>query len=226
MLKKFILNIDFAKSALIGTILADGYIAKERAKSNKDKTYIEITHTSKNLDYLKIKKEIFQLLPDTICTIKEHNKKTENKTYNLYRLCTNSTPYFKELRDTLYNKGIKVFPKEVINNFNDLSLLFLYLDDGTIKVRFYEGTDKLREARISFCLESFTFEELSYFQKFLKSKYNLDFKLYKYNKNLGLNRGYRLYCNTINTRKFMEIIDKYYDCIPSMQYKFLKFYSL
>lgn len=226
MLKEFIKNLDYAKSALIGTILADGYLQKERKCSYKDKTYLEITHTSKNLDYLKAVKEIIELLPNTVCSIKEHNKNTVDKKYFLYRLTTNSTIYFKELRDMLYKNNEKIFPKEVIDNFNSLSLLLLYLDDGTLRVRYYEGTSKLREARVTFCLDSFTYSELLYFKQFLYKKYGIKSKLYRHSKNLPIDRGFRLWTNTENTKKFMEIIDKYYNKVPSMNYKFLKYYSL
>lgn len=227
MLKEFIKNEEEAKIALMGTILADGSIQKERPTAYKDKTYIEITHTSKNLDYLKAKKELFETIPEVNCTIKEHNKQGKNKPYKLFRLCTNSTTYFKEVRDMLYDSfRIKKFPKETIDHFNDLSLLLLYLDDGTLKVRYYEGTSKLREARVTFCLDSFTYDEMKYFQTYLKNKYDIDTSIYRHSKNLPINRGFRIWTNTSNTRKFMNLIDKYYNCIPSMQYKFLKFYSL
>lgn len=232
MLIDFIQNEEEAKKALLGTILADGSIQKERyTASNKTSyrltTYIEITHTSKNLDYLKEVKSIFEMIEGVKCKITEHNKVSKNKTYTLYRLVTNSTKYFKKLRDILYdNKRIKLFPKETIDTFNDISLLLLYLDDGTLRVRFYENSNKRREARISFCLDSFTVDELNYFRQYLKSKYDIDSHIYRHSKNLPINRGFRVWLNTINTEKFMSIINKYYECVPSMQYKFTKYYSL
>lgn len=227
MLKEFIKTEEEAKRALLGTIIADGSLCKARNKSYRSKCYLEITHTSKNLDYLKEKKEILEDILNIKCAIKEHNKKTDLKTYSLYRLCTESTEYLKELRDILYDYNrVKLFPEHIIDSFNDLSLLLLYLDDGTLRVRFYEGTSKLRDARISLCLDSFTYSELKYFQNYLLTKYNIKTGIYRHSKNMELNRGFRLWTNTENTRKFMNIIDKYYDCIPSMRYKFLKYYSL
>ena len=227
MLKEFVNSEDEAKSALMGTILADGSIQKERQKSYINKTYVEITHTSKNLDYLKAVKELFELIPNVTCSIKEHTKNTDIKKYSLYRLTTNSVEYFKEIRDIIYSKDrVKLFPKKVIDSFSPLSLLLLYLDDGTLKVRYYEGTSKLREARITFCLDSFTLSELKYFQEYLKKTYDIDTKIYRHSKNMPLDRGFRIWMNTSNTKKFMSIIDKYYYSIPSMQYKFLQFYSL
>ena len=227
MLKEFIKTKEQANNAILGTIIADGSLCKARKKSYINKCYLEITHTSRNLDYLKEIKDIFENILDVKCKITEHNKKTETKTYSLYRLTTQSTEYFKQVRDILYdNNRIKKFPPEIINRFNDISLLLLYLDDGCLKVRYYEGTSKLREARIELCLDSFTYWEMKYFQKYLLDKYNIKTGIYRQNKNKEINRGFRLWTNTENTRKFMNIIDKYYECIPSMKYKFLKFYSL
>lgn len=227
MLKEFIKNEEYAKNAILGTIFADGSITKARKKSYIKKSYLEVTHTSKNLDYLKELKSVLEDVLNIKCRIAEHSKHSENKTYLLYRLCTESNEWFAEIRDSIYSKNrIKTFPSKYIEMFNELSLLFLYLDDGTLRVKFYEGTSKIREARITFCLDSFTYEELQYFQKYLLNKYNIKTGIYRHSKNMELNRGFRIWANTENTKKFMGIIDKYYQCIPSMQYKFLKYYSL
>lgn len=226
MLKEFIKTQEDAKIALLGTLFADGHIIQERKDGTyRTKTYAEITHTSKQLDLLKAVKELFELI-NTECTIKEHNKNTENKTYTLFRLSTKSTEWLSTVRNMMYDNKIKVFRKELVDLFSDLSLLLLYLDDGTLRVRLYPGTSKLREARISFCLDSFTYEELKYFQQYLLKKWNIKTGIYRHSKNMPINRGFRVWTNTENTKKFMSIIDKYYNSIPSMNYKFLKYYSL
>lgn len=227
MLKEFIKTKEEARRALLGTIIADGSLCKARNKSYYKKCYLEITHTSKNLDYLKQIKSILQDVLDIKCSITEHNKKTSDKTYSLFRLITESTEQFRELRDILYSQnGNKLFPKEIIDSFTDISLLLLYLDDGTLRVRYYEGTSRLREARITLCLDSFTYNEMRYFQDWLYTRYNIKTRIYRHSKNMDIDRGFRLWTNTENTRKFMDILNKYYECIPSMKYKFLKYYSL
>ena len=231
MLKEFTENKEILINSLLGTIFADGSICKARNKSYKDKAYLEITHPSKNLDYLEFKKTLLEKLPNVTCKIVQHNKKTENKQYLLFRLMTSSTSEFRYIRDDIYtikdNLRIKKFPKEYIYRFNDLSLYLLYLDDGTIRIRYKEGSNKLREARISFCLNSFKLNEIIDFKNFLKEKYNIDSKYYKFrNTKYGDNTGFVLWLNTFNSRKFLEIIDKFYELVPSMKYKFLKYYSL
>ena len=223
------LNIEDIKIALLGTIFADGSISKKRTDGSRNGagSNLEITHTSKNLDYLKLLKYLLEKIEGVTAKIAEHNKKTDLKTYTLYRLTTNRHKWFTELRDIIYDSNrIKIFPKEYIDKFNILSLLFLYLDDGTLRVRMYEGTSKIRELRVTFCLDSFTLKELDYFRDYLKDTYNIDSRIYRHSKMKGLNRGFRIWLNTLNTKKFMSIIDKYYNLVPSMQYKFIKFYSL
>ena len=223
------LNIEDIKIALLGTIFADGSISKKRTDGSRNGagSNLEITHTSKNLDYLKLLKYLLEKIEGVTAKIAEHNKKTDLKTYTLYRLTTNRHKWFTELRNIIYDSNrIKIFPKEYIDKFNILSLLFLYLDDGTLRVRMYEGTSKIRELRVTFCLDSFTLKELDYFRDYLKDTYNIDSRIYRHSKMKDLNRGFRIWLNTLNTKKFMSIIDKYYNLVPSMQYKFIKFYSL
>ena len=223
------MNIEDIKNALLGTVFADGSIGKVRTDGSRNGTNgeLEITHTSKNLDYLKLIKSFLEKIEGIKVRISEHNKKTELKTYTLYRLNTNRHIWFTELRNDIYDSNrIKKFPKEYIDKFNILSLLFLYLDDGTLRVRMYEGTSKIREVRVTFCLDSFTLDELNYFRSYLKNKYNIDSRIYRHSKMKDLNRGFRIWLNTLNTNKFMNLIVQFYNLVPSMQYKFTKYYSL
>lgn len=229
MLKEIIKTKEDLFGACLGTFFADGCISKNRYTGVKGGkyAYAEFTHTAKNLDYLKLKKELLEMIPNCTCKITEHNKKTENKTYSLYRLMTNVNDYFADIRDQIYDENrIKIFPEKLINKITDFGLFLLYLDDGTLKVRYYENSQKLREARVTFCLNSFTLEEIKTFQKWLKEKYDVDSKYYLFTKNLAPKRGYVLWTNTTNTRKLMNVFDKFYNLVPSMQYKFLKFHTL
>lgn len=223
-LKEIINTKEEAKQALLGTILADGSIGKQRTP--KGRASCEITHTVKNLDYLKLKKDIFEGYLNIKCSIKEHNKITSEKTYTLFRLTTTVDDWFVYLRDNIYSTNrVKLFRKEEIDQLTDLGLLFLYLDDGTLRVRFYEGTSKIRESRICLCLDSFTLQELNYFQKWLIDKYDIKTHIYRHTKCSDLTRGFRVWTNTENTKKIMNIFNKYYELVPSMKYKFLNYYS-
>lgn len=222
------MSVEDIKNALLGTIFADGSIGKVRTDGSRNGTNgeLEITHTSRNLDYLKLIKSLLEKIEGIKVRISEHNKKTETKTYTLFRLSTNRHIWFTELRKEIYgSQRIKLFPSKYIDKFNLLSLLFLYLDDGTLRVIMHKGTSKVREVRVTFCLDSFTLEELTYFRQYLKKNYDIDSHIYRHSKMKDLNRGFRVWLNTTNTAKFMSLIENYYNLVPSMQYKFTKYYS-
>lgn len=230
LIKEFIKTENDAKSALIGTIFADGSIEKQRTPNGR--ASCEITHTAKNLDYLRLVKEVFEILPDCKCTIREHNKKSKDKTYFLYRLSTNRTDWLTQLRKDLYKeidgKRIKIFNKEYINIMSDLGFLFMYLDDGCLRAKFgRKYATHPTEYRATFCLESFTLEELEYFQKWIYNRYNIMSKVYHHYKyENDPERGYRIWTNTTNTSIMMDVFDKFYDLVPSMKYKYMKYYLL
>jgi len=219
---KFVKTSEDAKKALIGTIIADGYVEKQRTPNGR--AMIEICHTSRNLDYLRLKKELFEIIPGIKCEIVPHNKVTKEKTYELYRLMTNKNDWATELRDAMYieKDGIrkKLLRKQDINYLSEFGLFLLYLDDGSFHIRYYEGKDKIRSLRVRFHLDCFRLDELDYFQKWLLKEYDLKTGIEK------KGNGYNINMNTENTKKFMNIIDKYYNLIPSMNYKFIRYYNL
>lgn len=230
MLKEFVKDQEYLKNALMGTILADGCLGKVRTNGSRNGTNanLEITHTSKNLDYLKAVQELLEMIPGMYCKIREHNKTTSEKKYLLFRLCTNRHEWLTKVRQNIYDEHrIKLFRKEDIDKFNDLSLLLLYLDDGSLKIHYAPNSTKLRESIIEFALNSFTYDELQYFRKWLKKTYDIDSHIYRHKPTkLPPNRSFVIWLNTTNTIKFMQVIDKFYNAVPSMNYKFLKYYSL
>lgn len=227
-LSKFIKTEKDAKDAMIGTILCDGSLGKQRTDGSVNGTNadLEITHTSKNLDYLKLKHDLLAIIGIN-SNITEHSKRTSEKKYVLYRLFTCRNPWLTSLRKILYDEQRhKLLPKQIVDNLSDLALFFMYLDDGTLKVRCYEGTSRIRELRAAFCTDRFTLDEVLYLRQHLFDKYGIKTKYYRHSKNMPSNRGFRLWMNTENTNKLMLLFDKYYDLVPSMRYKFVKYYSL
>lgn len=227
-LKEIFKNETEIKSALLGTILADGSISKQQTP--KGRSSCEITHTNKNMDYLQLKKQLFELLPDTRCSIKPHNKVAKNKTYLLYRLCTNRTDWFTELRNDLYkvekNKRIKIVPQNYINQFTELTFLFMYLDDGCLRVK-YNKHNQPTHFRMTLCLESFSLSELIAITNKIKEIFGAEFHIYRHYKYEDRPEyGYRPWVSTEGVLKIMEKLNKYYNLVPSMQYKFPKYYLL
>lgn len=168
------------------------------------------------------------MIPGVVCRIRPHNKHTEDKNYLLFRVSTNKHPWFTEVRDNIYDENRKKhLRKKDVDSFTDLSLLLMYLDDGSLKVRYYKGTDKIKEFIVELCTEAFTLGEVEYFRKWLKEKYDIDTHIYKRkSKTLSEDRGFRIWTNTGNTKKFMKVIEKFYGQVPSMSYKFIQNYLM
>lgn len=218
------LTQDEIRSALIGTILADSSLTKNRKKACR--AYLDVTHTAKALDYLKLKQALLARL-EIESKITRHDKQTDEKTYMLFRLSSRTDDWLTHMRDIIYDKDfVKTFPKELLSMMNSLSLLLLYLDDGTLKIRHYEGTDRIREIRSTFCLDRFTVDEVNNFMSWLKKEYGIESKKYRHSKNMSENRGFRCWMNTTNTKKLMDVLDEFYELVPSMKYKFVKYYSM
>lgn len=216
------------KGALVGTIFADGFIEKQRTP--KGRGSCEIVHTSKNLDYLQFKKELFEMLPEFKCTIKPHNKKTKEKEYLLYRLSTNRTDWLTYLRDTLYTiengKREKHLTKEIVDQITELGFLLLYLDDGCLKVK-YNKKGEPRQFIMTLCLECFRKPELEYLLSVINKMFDVEFRMYRHYKYEDKpDIGWRPWISTKGTLKIMEKLNKYYELIPSMKYKFPKYYLL
>lgn len=227
-LNKLFENTKEIENALLGTIFADGSLNKQVTPNGR--ASCEITHTSKNLDYLQFKKELFELLPECKCTIKPHNKKAKQKTYLLYRLATNRTDWLTSVRNDIYeikdNKRVKHLPKDYIDRFNIISFLLLYLDDGCLRVK-YKKNGEPSQFRMTLCLESFPKEELEYLIQWINKTFDVEFHMYhhyKYEEHPEL--GWRPWISTKGTMKIMEKLNQFYDLIPSMQYKFPKYYLL
>ncbi len=220
-LKEIITNEIDAERAIIGTLIADGSIGYSRRNSNGS---VEITHTSRNLDYLRMKKDLFEMISGVNCNIKPKNKTISEKTYELFRLSTNNHELFSKYRDELYIKDgdrrRKLLLRKHLDKMSDFGLFLLYLDDGTIRVRFYDGTSRIREIRVTLCLDSFKLSEQIMMRDWFIEKYNISPNINRHGD------GLRLVFSTQKTKDFLNIISKYQDLVPSMKYKFLEYYNL
>lgn len=207
--------------AIIGTLFADGSVSKIRNRYKN--CCCDFTHTAIHLDYLKMKAELFEMIPNVKTRISQHNKKTPEKTYELFRMQTTCNEYFTEIEHRIYDKNrVKLFPIEEIRKMTDFGLFLMYLDDGCLKAKYKEGSLKLKECRVEFALCSFTLNEILSFENWLENKYGIKSRHYRIHYINDTDRGYIVWMNSSETKKFMNIIDKFYNLIPSFNYKFLK----
>ena len=189
-------------SALIGMILFDGSMNKE------DQLYLR--HGKGQFEYVSEKVHFLKnyLKPKSI------RECIDNNGYE-YKYAYYKNEHLKYLYNKIYINGKKKLSKTILNRFDEITLAIMYLDDGCLSLRKdpkYEGNYKSREIHLN--VQSFSMEEVKMLQSQLRLRWNVDFHL-TYDKGKP-----RLWCNTKNTIKFLEIVAPIirYN-FPSMYYK-------
>ena len=182
----------FQKSALIGSLLGDSSISK--------KYILNIGHGLKQEEYYIHK---IQLLSPNIKFLEYRREKVDKRTNNLYislQAYSNKYEDIVNLKELLYINDRKEITKEILKDFNEISLAYLYMDDGN-----YEKYG----AKIALC--NFSDDSLILFQNFLKNKWNIDTSIHK---------DKTLYVKANSKKIFIQLISSY--IIPSMLYKINK----
>ena len=182
----------FQKSALIGSLLGDSSISK--------KYILNIGHGLKQEEYYIHK---IQLLSPNIKFLEYRREKVDKRTNNLYislQAYSNKYEDIVNLRELLYINGKKEITKEILKDFNEISLAYRFMDDGN-----YEKYG----AKIALC--NFSDNSLILFQNFLKNKWNIDTSIHK---------DKTLYIKATSKKIFKQLISSY--IIPSILYKINK----
>lgn len=188
-------------SAMIGMILFDGSMLNEKV--------LYIRHGGKQLSYVDEKVEYISkyITPKTMRT-------SIDKKGFVYRYAYFNDESLKYIYKSIYKNEKKRLTQTILNRFNEVTLAIMYMDDGCLSLRRdmkYDGVYKSREIHIN--VQSFSFHEVEMLQRHLKNKYDIDF-------HLTVDKGKpRLWCNTKNTIKFLEIVAPIVREFQTMHYK-------
>lgn len=188
-------------SAVIGMMLFDGSLSNNK--------YFYIRHGGKQLHYVDEKVKFIEkyMKPKTVRTVTDKNGFD-------YRYAYFCDERFKYLGTKIYKNGKKVLTKNILNRFDEITLAIMYLDVGCLGLRKGKYPDVYCSREIHLNVQSFTKQEVEMFKAYLLKKWNLDF-------HITLDHGLpRLWCNTKNTIKFLQIVAPviWYN-FPSMYYK-------
>lgn len=161
---------------IVGLILGDGSCTNHRFEHSQQGLYWEY---SKYISQ-QFKNNYPELLTPKILTESFYTRKRTNvespRIYTSQTFYTKRHDIFRELRQVFYPNGKKIIPIEVIEAyFTDVSLLFLYLDDGKV--------GRAARTGLGLDLANFSHEDLNTFKIFLMGKFQLDItthKLYTY----------------------------------------------
>lgn len=100
-----------------------------------------------------------------------------------------------------YRSGRKIIPLSITEELTPLGLAVWIMDDGSYN-----------HGKIDISTYAFSIDEISLLQGVLKRKFHVAVKFYR-----DRDKGYRMYCNTVETQKLVNIIRPY--IVPSMMYK-------
>ena len=193
-------------------IYGDGWMIK---KKNTDFTFC---HSLKQKEYALWKLELLK----RYCSVRKYA--ISYKKHIPAQICIRVSVHHKlnsAYRRT-YENDKKVIKLDGLKKISDLSLAIWFMDDGTFIKRFKTRTGKLKEnpyiSQIRLCTHSFSLEENQLIQKFLKNKFNLEFRIYT---TKGKERllYYLAYVGKENVNKFIGIVKPYIELCPSMLYK-------
>ena len=196
-LNKAIELSDFQKQVLLGTMLGDSSFKMAKASVNPA---ISCAHGVKQKEYCEYKTKIFENL-GAVCTYYKRNipDKRNNKYYEDYTMYVPANPKLKDWYNAFYKEGKKVIPFELFDNFTEVSLAFMFMDDGCKSGRQY-------------CIATncFTLEELNIFKQILKEKFMLD---------VSIRKNHTVYIKANSRNLFTRLISPY--IIDCMQYKLI-----
>lgn len=196
-LNKAIELSDFQKQVLLGTMLGDSSFKMTKASVNPA---ISCAHGVKQKEYCEYKTKIFENL-GAVCTYHKRNipDKRNNKYYEDYTMYVPANPKLKDWYNAFYKKGRKVIPFELFDNFTEVSLAFMFMDDGSNA-----------KYGCNIATNCFSEEELRKFRIFLFEKFNLETSMHK---------SHSLYIHHKSKKLFMRLISPY--IIDCMQYKLI-----
>jgi hypothetical protein len=167
---------DEEKSILIGCILGDGYISK-----GKNRATFNFQHCYKQKEYCLHKADKLKTLIKYTKICDRFDKRFKVNNYKIVMAYSKSFNFLADLRKKIYVPK-KEITLEILEqmNFNEKSLAYLYMDDGSFS-----------NYTIKFCLNSYSVESLNILKNYLKEKFNLEFRVnsYKYGNILLLNKG-------------------------------------
>lgn len=114
-----------AESALIGCLLGDGYLNMRGVNAAGG-----IAHSVKQIEYIKHKHNLFSdIASDNItkCIYTSNRfKQHEGVRFNFL-----ANPYLNQFYDNLYLDNVKVISEFFLSKYNNISLAYHFMDDGT-----------------------------------------------------------------------------------------------
>lgn len=213
-------DIKFTKSMILGSMMGDGHINRPADHVVNGNYGLGITQNSlTEEDYIHFK---HRLCSEYFVTNKVRSKHNNTLTFDISM--KDKTGIVEEMIDLTRDKEFKrKFPD--IKSFDEVALLFWYLDDGSLSISGQKRPNGRKSSmcrRLSINLKSYKDDDILDFTEKLNSKFNLNFKFKKYHGKIEAITIRKLE----DIYKFLKLVNPYIGSIPkSMHYKFCMCYS-
>lgn len=196
-----------SRNLLIALLLGDGTISNNYV--------FKIAHCEKQRDYLEWK--VKQLKESGIRNtgVKSYIKtRGFNIGVPVYYTQLNIVPFIKVLRRVVYKEGKIIGNRKLLNRLDPKGIAIWYMDDGHINIRrSKDGKIHGFYIKISTCVPK---EEAQIIIDFFREGWNIEFYMFHEGKKKD---SYSLCCGTKEGLKFIDIVKKYVEQVPSMLYK-------
>jgi len=196
---------------IYGTLMGDACLILQTNNFHR----LSLCHCEKQYRYLKLKREILNsIFLDNVCS---STKNSFGGTQ--YHAHSVSHKDLTNIFGIFYRKK-KFISREVLELLTPTSLLFWYLDDGSMI--------KSSGNAIILCTDSFTLSENQSIKKWFWQKYQLECNLMPVKGGFSNKIYYRIRFNKENTIRFLNILSKtkfFQRALQTMSYKFFPYYN-
>ena len=205
-----------SRNLLIGMLLGDGSICK-----GVNNCYMKLHQGRKQKEYTEWKASKLDEFGIPNSGVSEYCMKTnftKGEKWASYVCRIKNNPFVNVLRRVVYKPEGKIFSRKLLNRVTALGLAIWYMDDGSLN--FKKHTNKNGEKkihglflRISTCLPK---QHAQVYIDWLKEEWGVTFYMVHEGKKED---SYSLCCGTNEAIKFINIVKKYVEEVPSMKYK-------
>ena len=201
-MKQALLLTKEQQELMVGSLLGDGTMQIGSGAINAN---FKVEQGLAQKEYVEWKYKILKPLVNTEPKISYRYKESGEKYEKSWWFRTVRHPLLTAIHTKFYKKKNdkfkKVVPTDLKLHLSPLALAVWIMDDGSYS-----------KGKIDMSTYSFTLQEILLLQRCLKDNFDVESKYFK-----DRNKGYRMYCNTKETRKVIKIIHPY--IISSLKYK-------
>ncbi len=194
------------KQLVYSQILGDGYL--------KNETMLVISHSEKQVDYLNVKKKLFE---DLKLQVSDHTPRSQDTNFKKNYKSQSFSVKIPDLKDIDLSKG------NCINRLESLGLFLWWLDDGCLSISEKRRKTYTSTSRFGWLsTEGLDLDNNDLIREVFKNKFQIATNVIQYRGSSTGSVYCRIYINAEGMRRLIDIVRKHIVdlCPQNMLYKF------